>query len=83
MSIKDGDQDDQSDWLLNKLTELTGGMVEAFVVIVGYTDLDGEKKIYGNTLKDQRSHNTLGLLAYGDAIERHRCVMAHFEEDDD
>ncbi len=79
ISMPDSAEDD--DRILGLLSELTGGIVTGFVVVAEFTDVDGEGRLYGNSLRNQRSHTTLGLLEYGATVERGRCDRAFFEDE--
>lgn len=65
--------DDDSAKLLEVISACTGGLVTGFVVVASFLDSDGDQRIYGNTLDDQRCHTTLGLLSYGLAVETARA----------
>lgn len=66
--------------VLNALTaevrDKTGdeGFVTAYVVVAAFTDPDGVSSVYTETMDDQRCHETLGLLAFGAALENNRAV---------
>ena len=49
-------------------------LVTGFVIIAAFVDTTGEAHLYGETLDNQRCHETLGLLTYGLALENHRAV---------
>lgn len=49
-------------------------VVTEFVLIAAFIGADGEGHIYGDTLDGQRCHQTLGLLAYGLALENARVT---------
>ncbi len=66
--------------LLNTLSDLVPGMVTKFVIIAEFVDSNGERNLYGLTMQDQRSYETLGLLAYGDAVERRRVTDDFFSD---
>jgi hypothetical protein len=54
-------------------------VVTEFVVLASFVDARGERRIWGDSADDQRCHQTLGLLAYGTAVESARAL----EENDD
>jgi hypothetical protein len=57
-------------------------VVTGFVVLAEFMGESGEGHIYCDTLDGQRCHNTLGLLAYGTAVETQRAAQ-HVLGDDD
>lgn len=73
--------EESSDRLLKAITECVGGVVTGFVVMASFMDAEGERRIYGDTMQDQRCHETLGLLSYGMAVENRRA--ADFPDADD
>lgn len=67
--------EETSDKLLSAITEcLEGGMVTGFVVMVSFVDEDGDRRIYCDTMQDQRCHEGLGLLSYGLAVEQGKAA---------
>lgn len=57
-------------------------MVTGFVMLAEFTDANGSQHIYCDTLEGQRCHATLGLLAYGMAVEEHRAADNVLGDDD-
>jgi predicted TIM-barrel enzyme len=57
-------------------------IVTGFVVLAEFTGTDGVGRIYCDTLEGQRCHSTLGLLAYGTAVETHRAAQQVLDDDD-
>jgi len=56
-------------------------IVAKYVLIADYTDEDGERGIALNCAPDQRGSETLGLLGYGDTVERAR-IAAEWADDE-
>lgn len=54
-------------------------LVSSYVLIASFIDDDGERSIYTDTPEGQRCHETLGLLAFGTAVESRRAT----DPDDD
>lgn len=52
----------------------TPQIVTDYVVIASFMDEDGLRGIWEDTAEGQRCHQTLGLLAYGQAIESAHAV---------
>lgn len=73
--------EEEADVLLATISRVTGGMVTGFVLVAEFTDPEGERRIYGNTLNGQQSHSSLGLLGYGVAVETRRIQDCHFEDE--
>lgn len=48
-------------------------LVTAYVLIASFIDDTGDRAIYTDTPDGQRCHETLGLLAFGTAIESRRA----------
>jgi hypothetical protein len=72
------DQEREADILLAALNQIIGkGMVTGFAIVASFLDEDGDQRIYGNCMNDQRCHATMGLLDYGLAVERARAVESH------
>lgn len=71
----------EADHLLAAITECTGGVVTGYVVVASFIDEDGDQRIYGNTMDDQRCHASLGLLSYGLAVEQGRAQSFHDYDD--
>lgn len=57
-------------------------MVTGFVVLAEFTDANGASHIFCDTLEGQRCHATLGLLAYGSAVEQRRAADNVLGDDD-
>lgn len=75
---------DPDDAILNVLSEqIDSGMVTSFVLVAVYTDDEGDTRIWSDTMRDQRSHQTLGLLSWGLAVENERVAQTWREDDDD
>lgn len=77
MSLPEGES---SDHLLGAISECVDGMITGFVVIAAFQDVEGERRIYCDTLQDQRCHETLGMLEFASAVERYRAVEVWREE---
>lgn len=58
-------------------------VVTGFVILAEFMGETGERHIYCDTLEDQRCHSTLGLLAYGTAVESHRAAHHILGDDED
>lgn len=56
--------------------------VTAYVLIADFIGDEGEKRLYFDTMEDQRNHETLGLLDYGLTVERARSVEHFMSEED-
>lgn len=83
-----GPSDDTSDEIMETLgrciaADSVGGIVTGFVVMATFVDADGDRRIYCNTARDMRCHETLGLLQYGLAVESERAARTVLDEDDD
>lgn len=75
--------EETSDRLLKAVTECIGsGVVTGFVLVASFMDDDGDRRIYGETMQDQRCHETLGLLSYGLAVENRRAAQVLDEDDE-
>lgn len=48
------------------------GVVLSYAIVVSWVDDDGEQRIMGSAMQDQRAHMTLGLLEFGTTVERDR-----------
>lgn len=48
------------------------GMVLHYALVVAWVDEDGDHRIMGSCMDDQRAHITLGLLQFGVTIEQDR-----------
>ena len=70
------------DAILNAIAPIIDGVITAYVVLAEVIRNDGGRAIYSATMDDQRSHITLGLLAYGDAIERSHAIRHFWSEDE-
>lgn len=66
--------------VLNALTEQIRdrveieGLVDSYIVIASFTDAHGKTSLYTETMKNQRCHETLGLLAFAMAQENHSAL---------
>lgn len=60
-----------------------GVVVTSFVVIGSFIDAEGDRHIYSNTMDGQRCHETLGLLAFAQAVEADHAVGQRSLGDDD
>jgi hypothetical protein len=71
-----------SDDLLNALTatiskdeEVQGAVVvTSFVIVAEFMTEAGERQIYTDTIDDQRTHTTLGLLSFAMALQADQAV---------
>jgi hypothetical protein len=72
--------EESSDRLLKAITECVGGMVTGFVVMASFMDDDGDRRIYSDTMQDQRCHETIGLLGFGIAVENERAVRSILDD---
>lgn len=50
-------------------------LVTSYVLIAGFIDDTGDRAIYTDTADNQRCHETLGLLAFGTAVESRRATQ--------
>ena len=68
----DGDPDHR---ILDAITaNLEGsGIVTGFVLVAEFTDEDGDARIICDSMTDQRCHRSMGLLAFGMAVEEARA----------
>ena len=75
----------EADSILNAIADEVDGMVTEFVVIASFIDPEGGSHIYTCAPDGQRCHTTLGLLDFGQAIERRKAAAAWDDdcEDDD
>lgn len=64
---------DPEDALIDCLSEQIEGFVTGFVLVATYNDTDGESRIWTDTMRDQRCHQTMGLLAWASAVEAGRA----------
>lgn len=62
------------DPILDAIGGLVDGMVVGYVVIANFLGGDGASRVYVDSMENQRCHETLGLLAYGWAIENRRAA---------
>lgn len=73
--------EESSDRLLRAVTECVGGVITGFVVVASFMDEDGDRRIYSDTMQDQRCHETIGLLGFGLAVEEGRAVRSILDDD--
>lgn len=73
--------EESSDRLLRAVSECVDGVVTGFVVMASFMDDDGDRRIYCDTMQDQRCHESLGLLSYGLAVENHRAATSLDEDE--
>lgn len=66
--------DETSDHILKAISECVDGIVTGYVMLCTFMDDEGERRIYCDTMPDQRCHETIGLLGFGQAIESRRAV---------
>ena len=57
-------------------------IVTQFVVLAEFLNSDGDRAIWCDTFEGQRTHQTLGLLAYGMAVENRRAANAVEDSDE-
>jgi hypothetical protein len=57
-------------------------IVTQFVVLAEFLNSDGDRAIWCDTFEGQRTHQTLGLLAYGLAVENRRAADAVEDADE-
>lgn len=67
---------DPGDVFMNALSAQVDGIVTGFVVIYTYADREGEHHIGCDTMRDQRCHQTMGMLSFGLAIEERRAQLS-------
>lgn len=74
---------DPNDALINALGAQIdgGGIVTAFVVIAEYVDADGDVCLWADSMRDQRSNRSMGLLEWGLTVERARVTQTFLEDD--
>lgn len=49
-------------------------IVTGFVVLAEFLNDQGERSLWCDTFEDQRTHQTLGLLAYGTAVHNRQAA---------
>lgn len=76
---------DPSGALLEALTSLLEGrgMVTGFIVVAEFVDDDGDIRLWADTMADQRSHRSMGLLEWGLTVERARTTKVFLEDEND
>jgi hypothetical protein len=72
--------EESSDHLLKAITECVGGVVTGFVVMASFMDDDGDRRIFSDTMQDQRCHETIGLLGFGLAVENTRAARSILDD---
>lgn len=81
------DNSEGRDKILDGLTESIREYVEdnvtvfEYVVVVGWLDGEGNKKVYSDTFEGQRASQTMGLLEFGSAHEHAQLLREVLNED--
>lgn len=76
--IGPGDPDDS---LVNYASGQVAGFPTAILIVIEFTDEDGDTRLYCDTLRDQRANRTLGLLEWAATIERTKIAQTWLEDD--
>lgn len=79
----DGHSQEEQNAMLNAIAPLVPGIVTSFILLAEFVDDEGDKNIFASTMVDQRAHVTLGLLAFGDAVERRRVTDSFYGHADE